>query len=206
MNKYHSINTLQNIWQSQKFTKDKHDNKIIPGSSIIVRLKKFEKQQLRINLIKTVLLVSIICSFVWYLLKFKSLSAMLLVSLLWIVACLAIFMVYYWKNQFRIDQINFSLSTSEFTNSVIRKLNIQKKLFNFHFPLLVIGLIIGINMLYLDVLANLGTQTRILYHIVGSIFIGLFIPIGQKIRKWKFKKEQQPVIDDLILFKNEIKE
>ena len=203
--KIQSFDELQHQWQGQ-ITKQIISRSENQDSRLVKRLKIFEIQQLRINLVKTILLVFIIYSFVWYLLKFKSLSVMLLVGLLWIVACLAVFIVYYWKKQFRIDQLNFSLKTSEFIDSVIGKLNNQKKLFKFHFPLLVIGLIIGINILYLEVLAELDLQIRILYHIVGSTFITLFIPLGQKIRKWKFGREQQPVINDLIDFKNEIKE
>ena len=124
--KIQSFDELQHQWQGQ-ITKQIISRSENQDSRLVKRLKIFEIQQLRINLVKTILLVFIIYSFVWYLLKFKSLSVMLLVGLLWIVACLAVFIVYYWKKQFRIDQLNFSLKTSEFIDSVIGKLNNQKK-------------------------------------------------------------------------------
>jgi len=47
---------------------------------------------------------------------------------------------------------------------------------------------------------------RVIYHLVVSAVLAGLVPIGFKIRNWKFKKETQPVIDDLTNFRNEIKE
>ena len=204
--KTQSFVDLQNLWQNQYLKEPFIKESELQDTNLIKRLKTFEKEQLRINLGKTVALFIIVSSFTLILFRFKSPSPMLLISLFWIVACLVTFMIYYWKKQFRASQLDFSLRTNQFINSTIEGLNNQKRSFKTYFPMLVLGMLIGINIFYIDALSDLNLHTRILYHIAGSIFIALFIPIGQKIRNWKFSREQQPVINDLIDFKNEIKE
>ncbi len=201
-----NIEVLKKIWQNQKLSADKMKAVISPDSLIIRRLKAFEKLQFRINTIKIIILVFIMGTFTWYLFRYSSPSLLVLLSLVWISACLTIFIVIYWRKQFQANQHNFSLQTNAFINLAIDKLNEQKKVFRSIFPFLVIGLIIGLNLLYLGILTDLSVGLRLLYHLFVSVILAGLIPIGFKIRNWKFKKENQPVIDDLLNFKNEIEE
>jgi len=106
-------------------------------------------------------------------------------------------MTFYWKKQFRYSSLDFSLPGSELIESVLAKLNYQKKLFRIHFPLFSLSLIIGINIIYLGVFRQYGIADRLIYHLAGSAFILLAAPLGLKIRKMKFNKEYQPLIDEL---------
>lgn len=201
-----NIDVLKKIWQDQKLNADKMSAVILPDSFIIKRLKAFEQLQFRINTVKIIVLVFIMGSFTWYLLRYSNPSLLVLLSLFWIVACLTIFIIIYWRKQFQANQLNFSLQTDAFIDLAIDKLNEQKKVFRSIFPFLVIGLIIGLNLLYLEILIDLTVGLRLLYHLFVSVILAGLIPIGFKIRNWKFKKENQPVIDDLLNFKNEIRE
>jgi tellurite resistance protein TehA-like permease len=131
---------------------------------------------------------------------------LVLFGLFWIAACLTVFTILYWRKQFQANRLNFSLQTSDFIDLAMDKLNKQKKVFRSIFPFLVIGLIVGLNLLYLDLLTDLSVGLRLIYHLCVSVIMVGLIPIGFKIRNWKFKKENQPVIDDLLNFKREIKE
>jgi membrane protein YdbS with pleckstrin-like domain len=201
-----NIDTLKKLWQDQKLKDDKMNTVISPNSFIIKRLKAFEKLQLRINIVKIAVLIFIMGSFIWYLFRYSNPSPLVLLSLFWIVACLTIFIIIYWRKQFQADQLNFSLCTSAFIDQAIDKLNEQRKVFRSIFPFLVIGLIVGLNLLYLGILVDLTVGLRLLYHLFVSVILAGLIPIGFKIRNWKFKKENQPVIDNLLNFKNEIEE
>ncbi|MEJ2054519.1 MAG: hypothetical protein P8X42_11420, partial [Calditrichaceae bacterium] len=119
---------------------------------------------------------------------------------------LLVFIIYYWKKQFQVNQLNYSLQTNAFIDLSVKKLKEQIKIFKSFFPFLVTGLIIGLNLIYFSILNEIDLTVRIFYHIAGSLFLAALIPLGLKIREWKFKKEQQPVIDDLISIKEEIKE
>lgn len=201
-----NLDSLKKLWQDQKLKDEKMDTIIMPDSFVVKRLKAFEKLQIQINTIKIVAMMLVMGSFVWYLFRFSEPSKVVLLGLFWIVACLLIFIIIYWRKQFNANQLNFSLRTREFIDLAINKLNEQKKIFRSIFPLLVVSLIVGLNLIYLGVLNELSSGLRIVYHLIVSTILAGMIPIGFKIRNWKFKKENQPVIDDLTNFRNEIKE
>ena len=201
-----NIDALKKLWQEQKFKSETMNAIISPDSFIIRRLKAFEKLQLRINTVKIIILILIMGSFTWYLFRYNEPSVVVLLGLFWMATCLTVFTIIYWRKQFQANQLNFSLQTSAFIDLAIDKLNEQRKIFRSIFPFLVIGLIVGLNLLYLGILIDLTVGLRLLYHLFVSVILAGLIPIGFKIRKWKFEKENQPVIDDLLNFKNEIKE
>lgn len=201
-----NIDALKKLWQVQKLKDEKMDAVIAPDSFVIKRLKAFEKLQLQINTVKIVVMMLVMGSFTWYLFRFSEPSAMVLLGLFWIAACLSIFIIIYWRKQFKANQLNFSLQTSNFIDLAINKLYQQKRVFRSIFPSLVIALIFGLNLIYLGILTDLSNGLRVFYHLIISTILAGLIPIGFRIRNWKFKKENQPVIDDLINFKNEIKE
>ena len=200
------IDTLKKLWQDQKFKENNMNEVLLPDSFIVRRLKSFEKLQLRINTGKLIGIILIMGSFTWYLFHYSKPSFLVVVSLFWITACLAVFIIIYWRKQFQANQLNFSLQTNDFIDFTIDKINEQAKIFRTIFPFLVTTLIIGVNLLYLGILTDSSTGLRLIYHLLVSLVLVSFIPLGIKIRKWKFKKENQPVIDDLLNFKEEMKE
>jgi len=201
-----NIDALKKLWQDQKLKDENMNAAIAPDSFVIKRLHAFEKLQLQINTIKVIALIFIMGSFTWYLFRYSEPSPLVLFGLFWIAACLTVFTILYWRKQFQANRLNFSLQTSDFIDLAMDKLNKQKKVFRSIFPFLVIGLIVGLNLLYLDLLTDLSVGLRLIYHLCVSVIMVGLIPIGFKIRNWKFKKENQPVIDDLLNFKREIKE
>jgi hypothetical protein len=113
-------------------------------------------------------------------------------------------MIFYWKKQFRFSLVDYNLPTRSFLSSLIKTLSFQKVLFRVYFPIFAFLLICGINIIYLDLMGQASESMRIIYHLAGSGFIGLATLMGLKIRRKKFQKEYQPLIDELKSIHDEI--
>jgi hypothetical protein len=135
----------------------------------------------------------------------KDVSILLIFGVSWVLFSSLLFMIFYWKKQFRLTGINYNLPTQIFLNSVIFTLDYQKKLFRIYFPLFALSLIFGLNIIYLDLMGQVSGLSRILYHTAASVIIGLATLLGLKIRKLKFQKEYQPLINELQTIQNDIK-
>jgi hypothetical protein len=194
---------LQHLWQRRGAAAT--DSPVDAASLFAGRLKSFEKKQLRINLVKTAALVLILVPFFSYLLLYKSASAAVMAGAGWILISTAAFMVLYWKKQFRYTSLDLNLPGSEFINSVLDKLNYHKKLFRIHFPLFGFSLLLGINIIYLGVFGQYDLSARLIYHFAGSFFVLAAVPLGIKIRKIKFNREYQPLIEELEAVKEDMK-
>jgi len=197
MKKSDNFDELKNLWQRRKAGRLEKKSAQDTAALMAERLKSFERKQLRINLAKTAALVLILVPFTAYLLLYKSPSLFIYTGAGLILLFTAAFMIFYWKKQFRYSSLDFGLTGSELISSVLAKLNYQKKMFRIHFPLFSFSLLIGINIIYLGFFSHYDAVTRLLYHLAGSAAIFIAAPLGLKIRKIKFNKEYQPLIDEL---------
>ncbi len=205
MKNSNNFDELQNLWQTQRAGQFESETSQDIVSLITEKHKSFEKKQLRINLAKTFALILILVPFCSYLILYKSPSVFTYLGAGWILLSTVAFMVLYWKKQFRYSSLDLNQSGSEFIKTILNKLNYQKKLFRIHFPLLVFSLLIGINIIYLGMFSHYDITTRLVYHFAGSVFILIVSPLGLKIRKMRFNKEYQPLIDELTAINEDLK-
>lgn len=198
-----NFDDLKRLWQKQTSPQIDKINieEQLPG--LIEKLKKFEKKQFGINLFKTVMVTIIVVSMFFFIKKFDT---GLFTNIGAIINILAIvwFLFVYWKKQFRVSELNLNNKTNSFLENAIVKLKEQKKLFNIYFPIFGLSLLIGLNIMYLELLASETLDTKLIMHIGISGFLVIIFYLGRKVRIIRIKKEWQPLIDELTTIKNDL--
>ncbi|NOZ47653.1 MAG: hypothetical protein GXO79_12860 [Chlorobi bacterium] len=165
--------------------------------SVMNKIRKTERKVFILNVRKTIAVTILLSGFVWMFIyeHIQSLYSILGLSL--IILSTLITMIVYWKMQFNISKLNFNLPQNEFIDKAILQMTKQKQQFVKLFSIFVIMLIIGINLLYIDLIGNEEFQIRLLYHLGISFFLLLTFFLGLRIRILIFKKEFQPLIDEM---------
>lgn len=191
------ITELQDIWQSHDPGKniDADSGKFM--SSILNKIKQTERLVFRKNMAKTIAIIFLSVSFIWL---FYTLGVGSVVSWLGIGTILgstAIMMILYWRIQFKSSNLNHNLPQKEFIKDAISQMRRQKILFVRLFRWFVFFMIVGINLLYIDLLADLEIMQRLIFHFAITLFLIVIFLMGLKIRERKFNKEFQPLIDEL---------
>ena len=202
-----NLKKLEEIWQSQKAVSGKDEQK--PDEIIQLmadKLMSFRKKQKRITLFKVVAITVILSFFSWQLLTFCSLSLIVMIGLGWIIFCTILFIVLYWKQQSKLEDLNKATSSADFIETALHKMKQQIHFFRMYFPVFVLTLILGVNLLYYEILSGQDLTTRLSYHLSVSVILIIMIPAGLKIRGNKFKKENQPLIDELESILHEFRE
>jgi len=200
-----SINQWQAIWQSQQAVPSKDSDESASIAGLIQRLGRLEKKQYRLNRIKTVALVLILLPYSIYLVTMVDISSLALFGLGWILLITTAFMIFYWKKQFRLNGLDFSLSSNNFLEHIFENLEFQKKMFQLYFPVFAFLLLMGVNIIYLGLVGPMSVQSRIMFHLSASLFIVLATVIGLRIRKIRFSKEYQPLIDEVNTIQQDLK-
>lgn len=200
-----NMTDIQTLWQSQTTNTVADVNDRVKMPDIIEKFKKFEKKQLRINVAKSIAVALIFLQFTVWSYHMAANSIFFSAGVIWILLVMVAFMMLYWKKQFRHKSLNLKLNTVDLLESAIQKLNEQKRLFSRYFPLLAIALLLGLNILYLDLLAEKDLLYRVLFHLGMSVFLMVVFALGLRIRKRKFRKEYQPLIDELETIINDFK-
>jgi len=200
------IATLKRNWRNQKpAEKEKFRiEKIISGS--LSKLKKFEKKQFRINMFKTTGVAFLLIYLIWAMLIATSFSIIKLIAIIWLIGSTIIFLKTYWKVQLKVNRLNVRGNSIEFIDEVLENFSIQRKLFKEKFWMFGAALIIGINILDLDTLKNIHMPERLGYHLLFSIIMIAVIWGGIKIRMFRFKKEYEPIENELIKIKEDLTE
>ena len=124
----------------------------------------------------------------------------------WILLSTIIFLTVYWKSQFSLTRLKLIDSSTDFLDNAIDSLDSQKKLFKVKFWIFGISLLIGLNILYLGILTGGSLSEKLILHIGMSLFLLAAIYGGIKIRKFRFKNEYQPLIDELLKMKKDFGE
>ena len=200
------IESLKKNWQNQKpASAIKYDFERITGDTLS-RLKKFEKKQLRINLFKTIGIVLLFIYLIWAMLFATHVSMIKITAIVWLVLSTAIFLRIYWKVQFKVNKLNVKGNSLDFIDDVIRNFTEQKNLFREKFWIFGIALIIGINILYLDFFSGVQLIARLGLHALVTVILALTIWGGIKFRMLRFKREYEPIINDLTKIKNDLTE
>jgi len=196
------IKELQDLWQNQISTNKSDPDSARFMNSVLAKVKKTERKVFRKNLAKTIAIMVILISFTvyFYLLQISSLYSWLGISV--ILGSTIIMMILYWNIQFKSSQLKHNLPQKEFIEDAIFQMMQQKVLFNRIFKWFVLLMIIGINILYLDLLKDTEWVQRIILHFGISLLLMVIFLLGQKIRKRKFRKEFQPLINELKAIKD----
>lgn len=195
-----NLQELQHIWQNQPDRDFKVDNYKI-SDTILERIKNTESKIFRINMVKTVAVSMLILNFIWIFYKLKDISIFSWLG----VGCIAIgtlvFMIVYWKIQFRSSSLSHDLPQNDFINDTISQMKEHKKRFVKLFRWFVLLITVGINLFYIDLLMNEDFGTRLIFHVGITCFLVITFLLGLKFRDRRFKKEFQPLIDELELIK-----
>ncbi len=166
-------------------------------SDLLSRLKTFERRQFRINLTKTLAVAAIMSSLVWITIRRSVQMPVMQIGLGIIVLSTVIFMILYWKSQFKTSRLNLLSPACDFIKEAIEKLRGQKKIFGVYFPGFVVFLAIGVNLISYDMTEISSLSQRIIEHLKISVPLFVVYLLAQRIRTLRFLKEEQPVIDHL---------
>jgi hypothetical protein len=197
------FNELQNFYRAGSAMISGKINRLDVEKDIIERIKAVEKRIMRINLIKIGIVAIIMTLFFIMFHSFGNLSFLNYLGLAIIFTATIFFIIYYWKTQFRLSGLNHNLPGNEFIIETLVKIQNQKSLFRKAFLFYVIGLICGLNILYLGLLENENTIIRLQFHgVISGLLIALYF-LGLKIRARKFRKDFGNLIETLENAKNE---
>ena len=191
-----NLNELSVRWQNHLNEENKMDF-LIQDEGIIFKLKKLQKKQFRINLAKT-MGVSISLIFLSLMIMNNAETSLLIkIALGWIILSILICMIIYCKKQYNPSTLDYSARNLEFIENTIQKLEEQKSIVQILLPVLVTCLILGLNLIYFDLLKSENIGTRILLHSGATLFLIIVMQVGLKIRKQRFNNEFKPLIDEL---------
>lgn len=199
------INSLKKDWQNQKpAAESKIDIKKTAGNALS-KLKKFEKKQLRINLAKTSVVAMIFLFLIWSMLFETGVSTVKIIAVAWLVISAVVFLTIYWRTQLKVNTLNANENSLDFIDKVLENFSEQKRLFGEKFWIFGIALIIGINLLYLDVLKDFQLYLRLALHVSVSLILVAAVSGGIKFRMLRFKKEYDPLINELTGIKEDLR-
>lgn len=189
------LHELQSIWQGRKPDKDLKIDTNQVSDSIIAKIKQTEKKVDRLNRIKTVIVSILILTLLWTLRDIR--APFVWVGMGVIVLSTMIMMMKYWRIQFKSSNLNHDLPQNEFIEDTIMQMKGAHVKFVKLFRVFVFFLMIGINLLYVDLLQVLEMPMRLLLHGIVTNFMLIVFALGLFIRRKKFKKEFQPLINEL---------
>jgi len=189
------LKDLQSLWQGHKLDTDLGIDANQLTHSFIAKMKQTEKKVFRLNLAKTVAISLLITTL---LLSISDMRAPFVwIGMGVIVLSTLIMMTRYWQIQFKSTNLNHDLPQNEFIEDTISQMKGAHMKFLKLFRVFVFFLMIGINLLYVDLLQALEMPMRLLIHGIVTNFMLIVFLLGQFIRRKKFKRDFQPLIDDL---------
>lgn len=192
------IDELKNIWQNQKMDSQQEINQEkMFSENMLDKLKKFEKKQDKRTNFKTFGIIAILTAYLIVLIVTEKITFFLAAGFIIIGLSAGIFMYLYRKTQFKIEKLNLFSETKELISSAVAVLEEQKELYKGKFRIFFTGLILGLNVLYLDLLKDLASTERILMHVGMTIILLITMYFGLKLRKRIFNRDFQPLIDEL---------
>jgi hypothetical protein len=191
-----TLNEWKLLWQHQAPRLD-WTAASAADAGLVDRLRAFEQRQLRINLIKTAALLPLLGGIFYLFVRHAAVTMTSGLGLLLIVGGSLVFLLVYWRHQFRMADLDLDAPPARLIPQAIARLNLHRRLFGLYFPLLGLFLIVGLNLLYVAWLAEAAPGMRWLFHGGMTLFMGLALWAGRRIRRRKFHREYQPLIDEL---------
>jgi len=195
------LDELKNIWTGQN--KDALNlSATFETENIVQKLRKLENFQNRVNRVKLGVIVLLLIMLTVNISKIEDIAWQAYAGLGLITLSTAIFMIYYFRNQFKSSNIDFTKTSMIFAGETLLLLEKQNKIFGIPFTLFIIMIVIASNLLISgfshDPLTMKAVTLRILFS--GTIFtsglLGLFI------RRWRIRREVNPLMEELSKLKN----
>ena len=171
--------------------------------SLMKKLRNLQNSQTRINQLKLIVIFLILTSLIINIYILGITSIMIYIGIILIVLSAATFMTFYIKNQFNTSRLDYSLNSIQFAKQAIELLKKQKRIFGMPFMLFIFFMIIGANLLFLGMGTDSLLKDSIFSHIVFSTLIAIFGSIGLLVRRWRTKREVEPLIKELTLIVND---
>lgn len=200
------LEVLKNNWQKQKpAAVDKFNYEKITSASLS-KLKKFEKRILKINIIKTTGIIIAVALLIWTLILELPVSVFRITAVTLLVMAISAFWLKYLKLQLKTAKLNVKENSLDFIDDVLKNFSEQREFFRKDFKVFGALLITGINIIYLDLLTGMPVLERIGFHILMSAALLVVIFFGVKFRMRRFKKENEPIENDLLKIKEDLKE
>lgn len=198
------FDALKKNWQNQKSAADMKPDFDNAVSSSLSKLKKFEKRILKINIAKTTGIILIVFLFIWSMLFASPVSILKIIAVAMLVISIVIFWTKYLRIQLRTTKLNVNENSLDFIDDVLENFSAQRELFKKDFRLFGAVLIIIINILYLDLLNGMQLLERVGFHIFMSAALLAVLFVGIKFRMRRFKKENEPIENELIKMKEDL--
>lgn len=190
-----NFDDLKNIWQQVK-------SEPVEYNQLISKLKRMERKS-KIERVLLVFLFPLTIISLMILLPFtKSIYYIISISLLGIGMLMILFQMYQSRIKHNIKQD--SLSNKEFVDKMIITFNRKMKITSRYLWVYTILLIIGINIGYIEVLAEMILFHRILVHFAISIVVTWFMYSAINKRIIKNKRENLPIIENLKKIQDEL--
>jgi len=190
------MDQLINIWQCLHSDHDATDKKYKP-EDLIPQVVKLEKNQKKVLSFKTYISVSLlimllIIFFTQFPLAFSSILGIGIITISILAGVISLN-----RLRFRILDEERSLSTHSLIEVVEAKIKTEQRLFRVYLPLLLLVVILGINLMYMDFLSELEIRTRILYHLVLSVSMVVAFLLGLSVRIKRYKKRFLPLLNQI---------
>ena len=195
------MDQLIEIWQTAGTDQRDMDSKYKP-EDIIPQVIKLERNQKKVMLFKTygstaILFMILIIFISQFGLALNSLLGIALIS-----ASILGSIIILNRLRFRISDEERSLSTRTLIEALENKIKTERKIFTLYLPIILLFIILGINLMYLEFLSELETRTRMFYHILLTISMVIAFIIGLSVRIKRFRKRFLPLLNRLREFKS----
>jgi len=192
---------MASLWQKNKTVQN--ESRKLNSSVIAKKIKQTEKMLRARNIFKTLAIILIFSSFVYYLIITKMFSGLIMIGTLILIVGTILFMIIYWRNQFSMKKLDFLLPEQDFIDDTIQKIEIQKIDFKRLFFYYILLLTVGINVIYFDIFHAYEFMIRILIHSGYSLFLFLLYFAGIRIREKVFNSKFNPLLQELKKTKNQ---
>ena len=197
------MDQLIEIWQSVHTDQDKMDKKYKPAD-LIPQVSKLEKNQKKVLQYKTYGSISILFMVLIIFLSQFTLVFNSILGIGVITASILGSVIILNRLRFKISDEERSLSTNTLVKVIEAKIETERKIFTIYLPILLLIIILGINLMYFEYLAELETRTRIIYHMILTISMVVAFFIGLSIRIKRFKKRFLPLLNRIQKFRSAV--
>ncbi|MCP4311793.1 MAG: hypothetical protein GY790_11055 [Bacteroidetes bacterium] len=190
------------LWQQAK-TGDTGMDRGYHADELVPMIIKLERKQQKLITFKTLSVVCLLMAMV--ILFINRMEFTLYTSLglgIFLASTIAIVILIN-RLRFRITERERSLSTLELAGVTEHKVNTERRIFTTYLPLFIVVALTAINLLYVDLLRDLESNMRILYHLVLTGGIAAATTVGLSVRIKRYRKQFLPLLDRIRKFKEE---
>ncbi len=181
------------------------------SNQTIEKLKKLDFFQKRINRLKVVAIILILTSLIITLNFLSNITLEVYIGVSIIITSTAIFIGYYLKNQFYTSKLNYGVESAKFAHDAITMLRRQNGIFGLPFLMFILFMIAGANIMFLGMIPDSAMTpdsesvpaNPLYFHIILSVLIALSGFLGLLVRRWRIRREVNPLIEELSRFENE---